>query len=266
MLVIGLFILLAVGLYALVVYRQPGLPIVFLRNDRGAQEKTKVLLLTAHPDDECMFFAPTVLLLARQPEVEIHLFCVTKGDHERLGDTRMRELEKSCAVLGIDIRRVTVLDHPDFKDDPKARWNTALLGRLIEEHVVKHSISRVITFDWQGISGHINHIALERSVRHMLATSQRVNAISLPTYTLTTVPLVRKYFSLGDILFSVPIRYVIGSALEREDDNIMVVASPDDYRRGVHAMRQHASQMVWFRQLYVIFSRYMFINVLQRVG
>jgi hypothetical protein len=79
MFVLGIFILLAVGLYLLVGYRHPKLPITFLRNDRGAEEKTRVLLLTAHPDDECMFFSPTILALNRQPEVEIYLLCVTKG-------------------------------------------------------------------------------------------------------------------------------------------------------------------------------------------
>jgi N-acetylglucosaminylphosphatidylinositol deacetylase len=124
----------------------------------------------------------------------------------------------------------------------------------------------LITFDWQGISGHINHIAIERSVRHMLATSPRVSAINLPTYTLTTVPIIRKYSSFIDIFFSVPIRYILGSSLEREDDNILIVSSFTDYRRAVHAMRQHASQMVWFRHLYITFSRYMLINTLKRVG
>jgi hypothetical protein len=79
MLVIGILISVSLAIYLYIVFRQPGLPTVFLRNDRGAQEKTNVLLVTAHPDDECMFFAPTLLQLARQPEVVVHLLCVTKG-------------------------------------------------------------------------------------------------------------------------------------------------------------------------------------------
>jgi N-acetylglucosaminylphosphatidylinositol deacetylase len=90
---------------------------------------------------------------------------VLLGDHDGQGEVRMRELEKSCAVLGIDIARVVVMEHPDLQDSPTARWNTALLGRLVEEHIIRHRISRLITFDWRGISGHLNHIALERSVR-----------------------------------------------------------------------------------------------------
>lgn len=31
-------------------------------------------------------------------------------------------------------------------------------------------------------------------------------------------------------------------------------------------MRQHKSQMLWFRQLYITFSRYMVINTLREVN
>ena len=37
----------------------------------------KILLLTAHPDDECMFFAPSVVRLSKTSEVFI--LCVTTG-------------------------------------------------------------------------------------------------------------------------------------------------------------------------------------------
>jgi N-acetylglucosaminylphosphatidylinositol deacetylase len=99
----------------------------------------------------------------------------------------------------------------------------------------------------------------------MLVTSQRLSSVNLPTYTLVTVPLLRKYSAMLDIIFSVPLRYVVGASLEREDDRLLFVSSIEDYRRSVQAMREHTSQFIWFRQLYVIFSRYMFINVLHRV-
>ena len=37
----------------------------------------RVLLITAHPDDECMFFSPTLLALGRQQQV--YLLCLTDG-------------------------------------------------------------------------------------------------------------------------------------------------------------------------------------------
>lgn len=37
-------------------------------------------------------------------------------------------------------------------------------------------------------------------------------------------------------------------------------------RRVTRAMKRHKSQMVWFRYLYVAFSRYMVINTLRKIN
>ena len=84
----------------------------------------RVLLLTAHPDDECMFFAPTLLGLAAQQEprgtassnkrntYELYSLCLSTGDAEGLGETRKRELARSLDVLGIPEGRRWVLEEP----------------------------------------------------------------------------------------------------------------------------------------------------------
>ena len=38
----------------------------------------RVLLITAHPDDECMFFAPIIITLT-QANVEVVLLCLSEG-------------------------------------------------------------------------------------------------------------------------------------------------------------------------------------------
>jgi N-acetylglucosaminylphosphatidylinositol deacetylase len=38
------------------------------------------------------------------------------------------------------------------------------------------------------------------------------------------------------------------------------VAGTRAYLHAVRAMREHRSQLVWFRWLYVLFSRYMWVN------
>ena len=73
-----------------------------------------VLLLTAHPDDECMFFAPTILALseALQPPSKLYSLCLSVGNADGLGDVRRRELEGSLDVLGIEEGRRWVVDKP----------------------------------------------------------------------------------------------------------------------------------------------------------
>ena len=72
-----------------------------------------VLLLTAHPDDECMFFSPTILaLLAAEPPPNLYSLCLSVGNADGLGVTRREELGRSLDVLGIEAGRRWVVDRP----------------------------------------------------------------------------------------------------------------------------------------------------------
>lgn len=41
-------------------------------------EDIKALIVTAHPDDECMFFAPTIIGLV-DLNASVHLLCLSEG-------------------------------------------------------------------------------------------------------------------------------------------------------------------------------------------
>lgn len=83
-----------------------------------------VLLLTAHPDDEALFFAPTVLALSDwirkadpgplyqglTSDILIHDLCLSIGNSEGLGPIRFQEFVGSCQILGIE--NGTVVDKP----------------------------------------------------------------------------------------------------------------------------------------------------------
>ncbi|XP_067866969.1 N-acetylglucosaminyl-phosphatidylinositol de-N-acetylase isoform X4 [Heterodontus francisci] len=117
------------------------------------------LLVTAHPDDECMFFAPALLRLVGRG-LSVHLLCLSTGNFYNQGEVRKKELLQSCAVLGIPSSRVTVLDHryklaatlqstaPHYlysyialPDHPGVQWDPELIAMLILRHVQKHHIS-----------------------------------------------------------------------------------------------------------------------------
>ena len=71
----------------------------------------RVLLLTAHPDDECMFFAPTILALQRA-DIEVFSLCLSTGNADGLGSVRKSELEGSLDILGISPGKRWAIDHP----------------------------------------------------------------------------------------------------------------------------------------------------------
>ena len=42
----------------------------------------RVLILTAHPDDECMFFGPTITALRSMSKAQVHVLCLSTGNHD----------------------------------------------------------------------------------------------------------------------------------------------------------------------------------------
>ncbi|XP_077449340.1 N-acetylglucosaminyl-phosphatidylinositol de-N-acetylase [Stigmatopora argus] len=212
----------------------------------------KCLVVTAHPDDECMFFGPTIIRLV-ECNVLVHLLCLSEGNYYNQGALRKKELLNSCAKLGIPSSRVTVLDHKNFPDDPKAEWRVSLLASVIAKHLRGHSFNMMVTFDGRGVSCHSNHIAIYKAVRHLASTDQLPNDCRL--FSLVSVGLLRKYVSFLELPFSCLL-----------PSSLCCMIGSKGYRQCKAAMLCHRTQLVWFRYLYITFSRYMFINTFQRIS
>nr|XP_040036059.1 N-acetylglucosaminyl-phosphatidylinositol de-N-acetylase isoform X2 [Gasterosteus aculeatus aculeatus] len=249
------------------------------------------LLVTAHPDDECMFFAPTIIRLV-ELKANVHLLCLSEGNYYNQGAQRRQELLNSCAVLGIPDCRITIVDHKKLPDDPKAEWSVSLVSSVIVHHMRAHSFNMVLTFDESGVSSHANHTAIHKALRHLAFSGQvpngrrwterekttgyrRLGLWTAPALkfemtarketgtagrsdccllSLVTVGPLRKYISFLELPFSwlqpACLRCIIGS---------------QGYRRAKDAMFCHRSQLLWFRYLYITFSRYMFVNTFQTI-
>ncbi|XP_029467166.1 N-acetylglucosaminyl-phosphatidylinositol de-N-acetylase [Rhinatrema bivittatum] len=207
-----------------------------------------VLLLLAHPDDECMFFAPAVLGL-RKLRWPLAVLCCSAGNYYNQGDVRTKELVHSCDVLGIPPSNVTVIDHRDLPDNPGIQWDIQLLSSIVLNYMEANSIELVITFDEGGVSGHANHTSLYTALRYLHSEGKLPQGCAV--LTLESVNIFRKYISLLDL----PV-----SCLQPHD--IIFVLSQEEYRQAKSAMKCHRSQLLWFRHLYLLFSRYMWINSL----
>ena len=227
----------------------------------GVRETKRFLLLVAHPDDECLFFAPTILRLISRG-VEGHLLVVSQGNYEGLGEIRQRELKDSCRTLGISLSRCLSLNRTELVDHPNQWWPEDLLVALIGEYLVKHSIDLLISFDRGGISGHINHRSLAVALE---SSSLNRSVSSLSIYSLRSVSPLFKFTSFFDVL---PTLFVFLPRLffsSSSSSSFLVVSSPVEYLRTLNAFHRHRSQQRWFRHFYTLFSRYMFINDLQSI-
>jgi N-acetylglucosaminylphosphatidylinositol deacetylase len=99
----------------------------------------RIALITAHPDDESMFFTPTLFTLSLS--AQIYLLCFSSGDYEHLGETRKRELAKCCDYL--EIKTLEIIEDEDFKDGPNHTWNTQKITSIVSNFVKKHGIEEV---------------------------------------------------------------------------------------------------------------------------
>ena len=158
--------------------------------------------------------------------------------------------------------------------------------------------AQILTFDYLGISSHPNHRSLPRGVAHLLQTTYSEEAAQprhLRAFGLITVPPIPKYVgpcaallakfdlafvgfvsqlrvpSLSSLLASFSSAHTStstapstsapsSSATPSSGAPAVFVAGTHAYATALRAMREHRSQLVWFRWLYVAASRYMWVN------
>ncbi|KAF2678591.1 phosphatidylinositol glycan class L [Lentithecium fluviatile CBS 122367] len=242
----------------------------------------RILLLIAHPDDEAMFFAPTLLSLTR-PELgnRVKMLCLSSGDADGLGETRKKELVRSGLQLGIrSPDDIHIVEDKNFPDSMTVTWHPRLISNLLtatfapnmssvsSKDAPRANIDAIITFDAYGISSHPNHISLYNGAHAFLrALMHRHSGWDCPIklYTLATTSILRKYIGVIDAPAT-----LIGALVRRKElgsspTPLLFVSSPVGYRTAQKAMTTaHESQMRWFRWGWITLSRYMVINDLRK--
>ncbi|XP_038214965.1 N-acetylglucosaminyl-phosphatidylinositol de-N-acetylase [Zerene cesonia] len=218
---------------------------------RGALGAKRVLIVIAHPDDECMFFGPTIYRLCEQG-AEVYVLCLSHGNFEGKGQIRKQELWDACKVLGVPDHNVCLINDTRLPDNPKVQWPVPVVAKLIEHQVEALDIDTLVTFDRGGVSSHPNHAAVFYAVAYMFV--EKTMSEKCTVYTLDSVNILRKYLGFLDL----PLSFLLSSK--------RYFLRWTESRRVLRAMKRHKSQMVWFRYLYVIFSRYMVINTLRKIN
>ncbi|KAL3486667.1 N-acetylglucosaminyl-phosphatidylinositol deacetylase [Aspergillus germanicus] len=264
----------------------------------------RICLLIAHPDDEAMFFAPTLLALTK-PELGNHvkILCLSSGDADGLGHIRKNELTKSALRLGIRAPSdVLVLDEDRFRDSITVEWAKSDVAALLASTFAPDSktsttntkrnkanagpsatIDILLTFDASGISNHPNHRSLYHGALHFLHNLTKAYpgyASPVALYTLTTTNLLRKYMGILDApvtmvsgvfegLFSTSKGKRAGTGAGKDEfpARLLYVSSVGEWMTAQAAMvKAHQSQMVWFRWGWISIGRYMAVNDLRREG
>lgn len=226
------------------------------------------LLVIAHPDDECMFFTPTIRWLVSQ-RVRGHILCLSTGSFEYDGSIRRRELLASAKILGIPPSRVYVIDDSNLRDGPAEAWDDAIVAKYVENICSENDIDLLVTFDARGVSDHPNHIAAHHGVRKFFLSGILMHRHPRTLVCLESTALLRKYIAWGDHLISLLLTNLQLQSFPILLQNLLP-ASPSyciidrrALRISHRCMVAHQSQYVWFRRLFVALSRYSTVNTLQ---
>jgi len=206
-----------------------------------------------------MFFGPAITSLTSQPSSgsstkkqakNIFILCLSNGNAAGLGKIRKEEFTKSCRILGLHESNVIVHSGiPVFNDDQHVVWDPQSVAETLFFYIKKLKINNLITFDNYGVSGHLNHQSIYNGVRYL--QKDQTKKIAVRYLALESISLIRKYWGFIDSLFSF---------------NYFICTADWNTRKQIQeAMEAHASQYVWFRRLYVIFSRYLFINTFRLI-
>jgi len=211
---------------------------------RDFQPPTPALVLVvAHPDDESMFFLPTLLAW---PSTERTVVCLSEGGFiAGQGAVRPRELASALRAIG-GARDVVV---GPFADGPREHWEPAHVASFLRSVLSDDkelARSTLVTFDSRGVSGHANHVATHHGV--LVFAAQHPPARLL---LLQTPHWAAKYSS------------IVGAALATAGGGGgVVVAANANVFASIRAMQAHASQFVWYRRLFVVFFVGSFVNSL----
>ncbi|KAI5957971.1 hypothetical protein KGF57_002779 [Candida theae] len=253
--------------------------ITFPKPISSIREST-VYYAIGHPDDEVMFFSPTILELSK-PKYNntIKLICFSRGDAvgESMGPIRVKELYKSAGILGIDHNDVTVLN---YKDGMNESWPVEDIQESLKSIInfkSKDHAQVIITFDEFGVSHHPNHIALYHGAKAFIKNSLKNN---VKLYKLKSLGFLEKYsftFLTNIELFVdyvstliqkfVPVNITISFFEPKNSSTSIQIYSDLNMLACSYAAMGygHYSQMVWFRYGWLMLSRYLTYNQLIEV-
>lgn len=136
----------------------------------------KLMVITAHPDDESLGFGGILSRYADEG-IETHVLCATGGEGGRHGDgahpgpealgrIREGELREAGDELGVhDIQLLGYIDQELDKAEP-----TEAVQR-IEHHLLRVRPDVVVTFGPEGGYGHPDHVAISQLVTAATVTT-----------------------------------------------------------------------------------------------
>ena len=128
--------------------------------------KQEVLLIIAHPDDEIMFFYPTLINFIKN-KIKIRILCLSNGNFDGIGQIRQGEFSQVMKMLKIEDYKI--INDERLNDGIKVKWDESYIAARIKQYLSEeegdsnskiinfNKIGTIITFDENGVTKHPNH-------------------------------------------------------------------------------------------------------------
>ena len=98
--------------------------------------------------------------------------------------------------MGVPVANCSIVDSQTLRDGMEEIWGEEEIAEITLDAVQKWRIQQVLTFDTYGISGHPNHVATYRGVKHLFGSvcPELNSSLSGVTgWALVSLPWHRKY-------------------------------------------------------------------------
>ena len=263
------------------------------------------VLVVAHPDDESMFFFPTLNLITTLqiendnsllPKISNHhsntttystyVLCLSNGGYDNLGHVREKEMYNVCKkCYSLDPNHVKVVNHEDLQDNPDIHWNEDVISDTVQnyiEDIIKerskslscipsnYTASTINQPNYQICIFTFDNYGVSGHINH-ISTSRGVRKF---LYKQKPQNYDLKVFELQSIKSNILRKYFFPI------DWCYYKCNKSKYERNKHSilviafypwnawctMSLHASQFVWYRKLSILFSRYCYVNTFQEVS
>jgi len=222
--------------------------------DRQTWARPSVLGVWAHPDDETYLSAALMRRVVRAGG-HVTVVTATRGesgapdpatDRDQLASQREAELRAAMGWVGVtDVR---VLDHPDGGCD---RAPIDLASQQLVEVIREVRPHLLVTFGPDGITGHPDHVAVNRWATVAWATARKEPGVlpfnaQLLYATMTETFVARHHREYAELPLTLH-----GEACPTADHDVVLRIEPDagERRRKRLALDAHASQTVALTEL-----------------
>ena len=208
-----------------------------------------VLLLIAHPDDEIMFWTPTIKYLLSK-NIELKILCLSNGNYNGLGD--LREIEFDNVSRELNLSNNVILNIPELQDDITKKWPEDIVAEQIDDFLKKNEdVKTIITFDENGVTKHPNHISCYNGLMFYLNKNKHeCKHKNIKVYTLKSFNFISQYTWIIPMLTNFFSKYAFNTYT---------------FFGSYKLMRLYETQFNLLRKAHTILSSYSYFNSFNKV-